>query len=41
MDKFFTDHEMATIAILSDIIIPKDEVSGATDVKVPSSSSSL
>ena len=36
MDKFFTDHEMATIAILSDIIIPKDEVSGsATDAKVP------
>ena len=36
MDKFFTEHEMATIAILSDIIIPKDEVSGsATDAKVP------
>ena len=36
MDKFFTDHEMATIAILSDIIIPADEVSGsATDAKVP------
>jgi Gluconate 2-dehydrogenase subunit 3 len=36
MDKFFTDHEMATIAVLSDIIIPKDEVSGsATDAKVP------
>src|SRR4030095_4086493 len=36
MDKFFTDHEMATIAILSDIIIPKDEVSGsASDAKVP------
>jgi gluconate 2-dehydrogenase gamma chain len=34
--KFFTDHEMATIAILCDIIIPKDEVSGsATDAKVP------
>jgi hypothetical protein len=34
--KFFTDHEMATIAILSDIIIPRDEVSGsATDAKVP------
>ena len=34
--KFFTDHEMATIAVLSDIIIPKDEVSGsATDAKVP------
>src|SRR4030095_5535915 len=36
MDKFFTDHEMATIAILSDIIIPKDDISGsATDAKVP------
>ena len=36
MPKFFTDHEMATIAILSDIIIPKDEVSGsATEAKVP------
>ena len=36
MDKFFTDHEMATITVLSDIIIPKDEVSGsATDAKVP------
>jgi hypothetical protein len=36
MDKFFTDHEIATIAVLSDIIIPKDEVSGsATDAKVP------
>src|SRR5215213_5419770 len=35
-EKFFTEHEMATIAILSDIIIPKDEVSGsATDAKVP------
>ena len=35
-DKFFTDHEMATIAVLSDIIIPKDEVSGsATDARVP------
>ena len=35
-DKFFTDHEMATIAVLVDIIIPKDEVSGsATDAKVP------
>jgi gluconate 2-dehydrogenase gamma chain len=34
--KFFTDHEMATIAILADIIIPKDEISGsATDAKVP------
>ncbi len=35
-DKFFTDHEMATITILADIIIPKDEISGsATDAKVP------
>lgn len=36
MDRFFTEHEMATIAILADIIIPADEVSGsATDAKVP------
>ena len=35
-DKFFTDHEMKTIATLSDIIIPKDNVSGsATDAGVP------
>ena len=35
-EKFFTEHEMATIAILADIIIPKDEKSGsATDAKVP------
>lgn len=34
--KFFDEHEMATIAILVDIIIPKDEKSGsATDAKVP------
>lgn len=34
--KFFTPHEMETIAVLSDIIIPKDNVSGsATDAKVP------
>jgi gluconate 2-dehydrogenase gamma chain len=33
---FFTKEEMATITILADIIIPKDEVSGsATDAKVP------
>ena len=33
---FFTPEEMATIAVLSDIIIPKDDVSGsATDAKVP------
>jgi len=35
-DKFFTEQEMATIAILADIIIPKDEVSGsATEAGVP------
>ena len=35
-EKFFTEHEMATIAILADIIIPKDEVSGsASEAKVP------
>lgn len=35
-ETFFTDHEMATISILVDIIIPKDEKSGsATDAKVP------
>ena len=34
--QFFNPHEMATIAVLADIIIPKDEVSGsATDAKVP------
>ena len=33
---FFTPQEMATITILADIIIPKDDVSGsATDAKVP------
>ena len=33
---FFNPHEMATITILADIIIPKDDVSGsATDAKVP------
>jgi gluconate 2-dehydrogenase gamma chain len=36
MDNFFTESEMATIAVLADIIIPADEVSGsATDAKVP------
>ena len=36
MGKFFTDHEMATITILANIIIPKDEISGsAGDAKVP------
>jgi len=33
---FFNAHEAATIVVLSDIIIPKDAVSGsATDAKVP------
>jgi hypothetical protein len=33
---FFTPHEMATITLLADIIIPKDAVSGsASDAKVP------
>jgi hypothetical protein len=35
-EKFFTDHEIKTIAVLSDIIIPADEHSGsATDAGVP------
>jgi gluconate 2-dehydrogenase gamma chain len=35
-EKFFDDHEMKTIGILADIIIPKDGVSGsATDAGVP------
>jgi len=35
-EKFFTEHEMKTITVLADIIIPKDEVSGsASDAKVP------
>ncbi len=35
-EKFFDDHEMKTITVLVDIIIPKDEVSGsASDAKVP------
>src|SRR5204863_260584 len=34
--KFFTPHEMATITVLADIIIPRDEISGsASDAKVP------
>ncbi|HEY5369009.1 MAG TPA: gluconate 2-dehydrogenase subunit 3 family protein [Hanamia sp.] len=34
--KFFTSHEMQTITVLADIIIPKDQVSGsASDAKVP------
>lgn len=33
---YFTPEEMATIAVLADIIIPKDDISGnATDAKVP------
>lgn len=33
--KFFTEHEMATIIVLEDIILPKDELSGsASDAKV-------
>lgn len=35
-ETFFTPHEMATITVLADIIIPKDEKSGsASDAKVP------
>jgi gluconate 2-dehydrogenase gamma chain len=35
-EQFFDDHEMKTIGVLSDIIIPKDDVSGsATDAGVP------
>jgi len=35
-DQFFDEHEMKTISVLADIIIPKDEVSdSATDAKVP------
>src|SRR5258708_4532300 len=35
-EKFLDAHEMATIAILANIIIPKDDVSGsATDANVP------
>ena len=34
--KFFSEHEIATITVLGDIIIPKDEISGsASDAKVP------
>ncbi len=33
--KFFTEHELATITVLADIIIPRDAVSGsASDAKV-------
>ncbi|WP_153798556.1 gluconate 2-dehydrogenase subunit 3 family protein [Foetidibacter luteolus] len=35
-NKFFTAEELATITVLCDIIIPKDDVSGsASDAKVP------
>lgn len=35
-ETFFTDHEMATITVLADIIIPADETSGsASDAGVP------
>jgi gluconate 2-dehydrogenase gamma chain len=35
-EKFFNDHEMKTITVLADIIIPKDDVSGsASDAGVP------
>ena len=35
-EKFFNPHEMETITVLADIIIPKDEKSGsASDAKVP------
>ena len=35
-EQFFTPHEMATITILADIIIPRDEVSGsASEARVP------
>jgi gluconate 2-dehydrogenase gamma chain len=35
-EKFFNAHEMSTIGVLADIIIPKDARSGsATDAKVP------
>src|SRR5882724_6445777 len=35
-EKFFDDHEMKTITVLTDIIIPKDETSGsASDAGVP------
>jgi hypothetical protein len=35
-DKFFSDDELATITVLADIIIPKDEISGsASEAGVP------
>jgi hypothetical protein len=36
MDAFFTPHEMTTITVLGDIIIPKDEFGGsASEARVP------
>lgn len=36
IEQFFTEHEMATISVLANIIIPADEFSGsATDADVP------
>ena len=36
--KFFTAHEWATVRLLADIVLPRDERSGsATDALVPSS----
>lgn len=35
-EKFFSDHELATIGVLADIILPADDISGsATDAGVP------
>lgn len=35
-ERFFTDHEFATIVLLADIIIPKDDISGsASEANVP------
>ncbi|TYP91799.1 gluconate 2-dehydrogenase subunit 3-like protein [Sphingobacterium allocomposti] len=35
-ERFFTEHEMATITVLADIIIPKDDISGsASEAGVP------
>lgn len=36
MDRFFTEHELATITVLGDIIIPKDDFGGsASEAGVP------
>jgi len=35
-EQFFDEHELATIGVLADLIIPADDISGsATDAKVP------